>query len=296
MNILFSAYYIQILTLVGINIILVISLNLVVGYTGLLSIGHAAFMAVGAYTSGILSVHYGVPFFPALMAGAVMATLFGILLGLPNLKLRGDYLAIATLGFGEILRIILINMNITGGPVGLRGIPQSTNLLLVYVFVIITLVVFYRLIKSRIGRALIAIREDETAAEAMGINTTYYKIMSFAVAAFFAGIAGGLFAHYFRYINPNNFGFMRSIELLCMVVLGGMGNLIGSVVGAGVLTAVPEMLRAYGDYRMIIYGGLLVLMMLVRPQGLLGDSSAIKATSLPALQLKKYFAKEKVNS
>lgn len=289
MIILLSPYYIQILTLIGINIILVSSLNLVVGYTGLLHLGHAAFMSVGAYTAGILSVYLGIPFFPALLAGALLAALFGIILGLPNLKLRGDYLAIATLGFGEILRIIIINVDITGGPVGLRGIPQATNLWIVYGFVAITLVVLYRIIKSRVGRALLAIREDETAAEAMGINTTYFKIMAFSVAAFFAGTAGGLFAHYFRYINPNNFGFMRSIELLCMVILGGMGNLAGSVVGATVLTAAPEILRAYGDYRMIIYGSILVLMMLIRPQGIMGDSSAVRARPLSIVNLKKIF-------
>ncbi|EEG77336.1 branched-chain amino acid ABC transporter permease [Dethiobacter alkaliphilus] len=281
-----SAYYTQILTLVGINIILVASLNIVIGYTGLLSLGHAAFMSIGAYTASILTVYYDVPFFAALLAGALFASVFGIIIGLPTLKLRGDYLAIATLGFGEIVRIIIINMEITRGPLGLTGIPRHTSLWLVYLFVILSLLVFYRLKRSRVGRAMIAIREDETAAEAMGINTTYYKVTAFAVAAFFAGTAGGLFAHYFRYINPNNFGFMRSIEILVMVVLGGMGNMVGSVVGATVLTAAPEMLRAVADYRMLIYGAALVAMMLIRPQGLLGEGKLKMPKKLPGFKVK----------
>ncbi|MCW3490116.1 branched-chain amino acid ABC transporter permease [Dethiobacter alkaliphilus] len=281
-----SAYYTQILTLVGINIILVASLNIVIGYTGLLSLGHAAFMAIGAYISAILTVVYDWPFFAALLMGALIASVFGIIIGLPTLKLRGDYLAIATLGFGEIVRIMIMNMDITGGTNGLRGIPRHTDLWLVYLFVILSLLVFYRLKRSRVGRAMIAIREDETAAEAMGINTTYYKVTAFAVAAFFAGTAGGLFAHYFRYISPNNFGFMRSIEILVMVVLGGMGNMVGSVVGATVLTAAPEMLRAVSDYRMLIYGGVLVAMMLIRPQGLLGEGKLKMPKKLPGFKVK----------
>ena len=196
---------------------------------------------------------------------------FGILIGIPTLKLKGDYLAIATLGFGEIVRIVFLNLEITGGAVGLRGIPKDTTLLWVIISVLVTLFVLYRIIRSRVGRALIAIREDETAAESMGINTTYYKILAFGVGAFFAGLGGGLFSHYFRYIQPNSFGFLKSIEYLCMVVLGGLGNMWGSIIGAAALTAIPEFLRASADYRQLFYGAILVIMMRLRPQGIMGE-------------------------
>jgi len=269
---LISAYYLQIIILVGINIIMASSLNLVVGYTGQLSIGHAAFMSLGAYVSAIVTLQTGLPFIVSLLLGAAVAGLFGILIGIPTLRLKGDYLAIATLGFGEIIRIIFLNLKITGGAVGLRGIPKETTLLWVIGVTLLSLFVLQRIINSRVGRALIAIREDETAAESMGINTTYYKTLAFGVGAFFAGLGGGLFAHYFRYIHPNVFGFMRSIEQLCMVVLGGLGNMWGAIIGATALTAIPELLRAGAEYRLLVYGAILVLMMRARPQGLLGES------------------------
>ncbi len=267
-----STYYLQIIILAGINIIMATSLNLIVGYTGQLSIGHAAFMSLGAYASAIATLHLGFPFIAALLFGAVVAGLFGVLVGIPTLRLKGDYLAIATLGFGEIVRIIFLNLQITGGAVGLRGIPKQTTLLWVIAAAIFTLFVLRRILNSRVGRALIAIREDETAAESMGINTMYFKTLSFGVGAFFAGFGGGLFAHYFRYIHPNVFGFMRSIEHLCMVVLGGLGNMWGAMLGAVALTAIPELLRAGAEYRLLAYGAILVLMMRARPQGLLGES------------------------
>ena len=248
------------------------SLNLIVGYTGQLSIGHAAFMSLGAYVSAIATIRWGFPFITALLLGAAVAGLFGILIGIPTLRLKGDYLAITTLGFGEIVRIVFLNLKITGGAVGLRGIPKQTTLLWVIVAAIVSLFILRRILNSRVGRALIAIREDETAAESMGINTTYYKTISFGVGAFFAGLGGGLFAHYFRYIHPNVFGFMRSIEHLCMVVLGGLGNMWGAMLGAAALTAIPELLRAGAEYRLLAYGAILVLMMRARPQGLLGES------------------------
>lgn len=274
-----NAYYYGILVTIGINIILALGLNVVTGFTGQLHLGHAAFMAVGAYTAGILTVKAGLPFWFALLAGGVTAALFGVVVGLPTLRLRGDYLAIATLGFGEILRVAFINSEITGGPFGLRGIAAETDLLVVGIWVVIAYVVFHSLIHSRAGRALIAIREDEVAAEAMGINATYYKVWAFVIAAFFAGVAGGLFAHWFRYLNPNTFGFVRSIELLSMVVLGGLGSLPGAVLGATVMTYAPEFLRSFfpaiSEHRMTFYGALLVLMMLVRPQGLLGAGETL---------------------
>jgi branched-chain amino acid transport system permease protein len=268
---LFSAYYLQIMILVGINIIMAASLNLITGFTGQLSIGHAAFMSLGAYAAALATLKLGLPFFGSLLLGAFVAAVFGVLIGIPTLKLRGDYLAIATLGFGEIVRIVFLNLKITGGAVGLRGIPKNTTLLWVIIAVILTLFILNRILKSRVGRALIAIREDETAAESMGINTTYFKILAFGVGAFFAGLGGGLFSHYFQYIHPGSFGFLRSIEHLCMVVLGGMGSMWGSVIGAAALTAIPEFLRASADYRQLFYGAILVLMMRLRPEGIIGE-------------------------
>ncbi len=259
------------------------SLNLIIGYTGQLSIGHAAFMSIGAYASALVTVHFNFPFIASLLFGALVATLFGLLIGAPTLKLKGDYLAIATLGFCEIVRIVFLNLDITGGSVGLRGIPKKTTLLTVIVAVLITIFVLNRIINSRIGRALIAIREDETAAESMGINTTYYKVICFGVGAFFGGLGGGLFAHFFRFIQPNSFGFMCSIEHLCMVVLGGMGSMWGAFIGATAITAIPELLRFLGDfadYRMVIYGAILVIMMRVRPQGIIGQRLSADQVSI----------------
>lgn len=272
-----NPYYYGIFVIMGINIILVLSLNLVTGFTGQLHLGHAGFMAIGAYTAGILATTVKLSFFPSMLAAGGAAAIFGVIVGLPTLRLRGDYLAIATLGFGEIVRITLLNLDITGGPFGLRGIPRVTNLPVVIIAVVVTYVVLLSLVRSRVGRALVAIREDEVAAAAMGIETTRMKVTAFTVAAFFAGIAGALFAYWFRYLNPSSFGFMVSIELLAMVVLGGLGNLLGSVLGAGIITYLPEMLRtsapAIAEHRMVFYGALLVLVMILRPNGLLGTSS-----------------------
>ncbi|MDI3481715.1 MAG: branched-chain amino acid transport system permease protein [Tepidanaerobacteraceae bacterium] len=270
-------YYLQVLTVLGINIILAVSLNLISGYTGQLSLGHATFMGIGAYTATLLTLKLHVPFLLSLIFGAAVAALFGFIIGVPTLRLKGDYLAIATLGFGEIMKNILLNMKITGGPMGLRGIPKVTNIYIVAVAVVIVIFSLNRIMISRVGKSFIAIREDELAAEAMGINTTNYKILAFVIGAFYAGIAGGLYAFLFRYINPNNFGFMKSIEILCMVVLGGMGNTAGAILGAALLTVLPEFLRSVSpvisQYRMVFYGLLLVIMMIVRPQGLLSGTS-----------------------
>lgn len=274
-----GAYYLQLIILVGINTIMATSLNLIIGYTGQLSIGHAAFMSLGAYSSALATLHLGFPFAASLIFGALVATLFGVILGLPTLKLKGDYLAIATLGFGEIVRIVCLNLELTGGAVGLRGIPKNTTFLWLVLTVLFTVFILNRIIKSRMGRALIAIREDETAAETMGINSTYYKTLCFGVGAFFAGLGGGLFSHYFRYIHPNSFGFLRSIEHLCMVVLGGLGNMGGAFIGAAALTVVPELLRPIADLRLLIYGAILVIMMRVRPQGILGQKEAAGGVS-----------------
>ncbi|BCV25843.1 MAG TPA: branched-chain amino acid ABC transporter permease [Firmicutes bacterium] len=286
-----NAYVLQVLVLAGINVILALGLNLVSGFTGQLSLGHAAFMGIGAYTAALLT-KAGQPFLAALTAGGLVAALAGALIGIPTLRLRGDYLAIATLGFGEILRVVALNQKITGGPVGLRAIPGYTTLPIVLIAVALTYLSLVRILGSRLGRAFVAVREDELAADAMGIDTTQTKILAFAVGAFYAGVAGGLYAHYIRYINPSNFGFMRSIEILSMVVLGGMGSLPGAVLGAVALSTLPELLRsvspAVAQYRQLIYGALLVVAMLWFPQGLAGGGRALpgllKRLHLPALR------------
>jgi len=261
-----------------------VSLNLVTGCAGQLSLGHAAFMGIGAYTAAIVTLSWDVPFVLALISGSVSAAFFGLLLGLPTLRLRGDYLAIATLGFGEIIRVAILNLEITGGAFGLRGIPKETNLPIAFTSAVAVCLASKRLTKSRFGRALIAIREDEVAARAVGINSTFYKVSAFVISASCAGIAGGLFAHWFRYLNPSSFAFAESIEVLSMVVLGGIGSPEGSVMGALVLTFVPEFLRGLSSfvsqYRMLFYGALLVIMMLIRPQGLVSADASSKGLHL----------------
>ncbi|NLV91308.1 MAG: branched-chain amino acid ABC transporter permease [Firmicutes bacterium] len=263
-------YLIGILTLVGINIILAASLNLINGYTGQFSIGHAGFMAVGAYGSALISINLGWPFVVTLFSAALMAGLLGVVIGLPTLRLRGDYLAIATLGFGEIIRVLILNLPFTGGPRGLPGIPPKTTFFWVEAVAILTLIVISNIKNSSHGRALFSIREDEIASEAMGVDTTKYKVLAFAIGAAFAGVAGALFAHFQMFIDPKSFAFMKSIEILTMVVLGGMGSLTGSVLAATTLTILPEALRGFSEYRMIVYSAILVTLMPLRPQGLLG--------------------------
>ncbi|HZK02509.1 MAG TPA: branched-chain amino acid ABC transporter permease [Anaerovoracaceae bacterium] len=270
-------YYSQILTVIIINSILAVSLNLISGYTGQLSLGHATFMGLGAYAATLFTLKLQLPFLGSILMGAVVAAFFGFIIGVPTLRLKGDYLAIATLGFGEIAKNILLNLKITGGPMGLRGIPKVTNVYVAIAALILVVFSFKRIINSRVGKSFIAIREDELAAEAMGINTTRFKILAFIIGAFCAGLAGGLYAFLFRYINPKDFGFMRSIEILCMVVLGGMGNTYGAILGASIITILPELLRSVSpvvaQYRMVLYGLLLVIMMIVKPQGIIGGSS-----------------------
>ncbi|HOB43893.1 MAG TPA: branched-chain amino acid ABC transporter permease [Bacillota bacterium] len=279
-----SAYYYQLFVIACINVIMAVSLNLVTGCAGQLSLGHAAFMGIGAYTAAIVTLSWDVPFVLALISGSVSAAFFGLLLGLPTLRLRGDYLAIATLGFGEIIRVAILNLEITGGAFGLRGIPKETNLPIAFTSAVAVCLASKRLTKSRFGRALIAIREDEVAARAVGINSTFYKVSAFVISASCAGIAGGLFAHWFRYLNPSSFAFAESIEVLSMVVLGGIGSPEGSVMGALVLTFVPEFLRGLSSfvsqYRMLFYGALLVIMMLIRPQGLVSADASSKGLHL----------------
>ena len=275
-------YYFQILTVIMINSILAVSLNLVSGYTGQLSLGHATFMGLGAYAATLLTLKLHLPFLASIILGATVSAFFGFVIGVPTLRLKGDYLAIATLGFGEIMKNILLNLKITGGPMGLRGIPKVTNIYVAGAALLLVIFSLNRIMNSRVGKSFIAIREDELAAEAMGINTTRFKILAFIIGAFYAGLAGGLYAFLFRYINPKDFGFMKSIEILCMVVLGGMGNTYGAVLGAFMITVLPELLRSVSpviaQYRMVLYGLLLVIMMIVKPQGIISGSSLSNKT------------------
>ena len=261
------------LATICINIILAVGLNLVTGFTGQFSLGHAGFMAIGAYACAIITLKNGsvAGFLLGILAGAVLATVFGILIGIPTLRLKGDYLAIATLGFAEIIRIFAQNLTITGGASGLNGIPKFTNWPWLWAFTCLSILLVNAFIHSSHGRACIAIREDEIAAEAMGINTTKYKVMAFAIGAFFAGIGGALYASTFYILKPTTFGFMKSIDILMIVVLGGMGSITGSVIAAVVLAVITTALQSFSELRMVLYAVMLVAIMLFRPQGLMGD-------------------------
>jgi branched-chain amino acid transport system permease protein len=280
-------YPLRVITLAGINIILAVSLNLINGITGQFSIGHAGFMAIGAYGAGWLAVSYGaavravVAFLPAVASDAVLvlvclafggalAAVGGLIVGIPSLRLRGDYLAIVTLGFGEIIRVFILNIDAVGGARGYGGIPALAGFGWVYFFAILSVLVVYNLVHSSFGRTLLAVRDDEIAAEAMGVNTTRAKVISFVISSTMAGVAGGLFAFYNMYLHTNSFTFIKSIELVIMVVIGGMGSIVGSVVGAAVFTDLVERLRYFEQYRMVLFSLALILIMIFRPQGLLG--------------------------
>ena len=276
----YNAYFLDVAVTCGINITLAVSLNLINGYTGQFSLGHAGFMAIGAYSAAMLTTTFGNELLPfvggqtwilfalALYAGGLAAAMAGLLVGVPSLRLKGDYLAIVTLGFGEIIRVILQNIDAVGGPRGLIGIPEYTNLFWAFALAAITVYTVWALVNSTYGRGFSAVSDDEIAAEAMGINTTRYKITAFLVGAFFAGLAGGIYAHFKQYIAPQGFGFDKSIEIVIMVILGGMGNTVGVIIAAVLLTVLTETLRQFGDYRMILYALLIISLMIARPQGL----------------------------
>ena len=286
-----STYQNKVLLTVGINIILAVSLNIATGYLGQLPLGHAGFMAVGAYAGGIFmkavpaaellkagNTAAVIPFILiALLISAVVAGIFGIIIGIPALRLRGDYLAIITLGFGEIIRVVLTNIDsvigvdFTYGAAGLKRIPKYSSFTLVFICVVVSCYIIHTIMKSRHGRAILSIREDEIASESVGVQTTYYKTFAFVVSAMLAGIAGCLYAGYIGSLYPSTFKFMKSIEILVMVVLGGMGSMLGSILSATVLTILPELLRSFSDYRMVVYSLALVVMMIFRPKGLLGS-------------------------
>ncbi|MGZ3696449.1 MAG: branched-chain amino acid ABC transporter permease [Bdellovibrionota bacterium] len=282
-------YFFAILMYAGVNITLAVSLNLVNGFTGQFSMGHAGFMSVGGYMAAYLSTLLqgahpewflggmltNVIFVGLLAMGGLAAAATGYLVGLPSLRLKGDYLAIVTLGFGEIIRVIVLNVDAIGGARGMPNIPGLSTFGWVYTMVVVSVFTIWRLVNSAHGRAFLSVREDEIAAEAMGVNTTRAKVRAFVIGAFFAGVAGGLFAHYLRYLNPQTFDFNRSFEIIIMVVLGGMGSVTGSVVAAVFLTVIREALRPLQeltkvDFRMVIYSLVLILLMLTRPNGLFG--------------------------
>jgi len=314
-----SPYIARVLILSGISVVLAISLNLINGYTGQFSLGHAGFMAIGAYVSAALSYYHGnmrhpdhadvmtflvstlhipeniaaIIFFAGIAyIGGVVASIAGLIVGVPTLRLKGDYLAIVTLGFGEIIRVILINTKVVGGALGLNDIPGTgaehsvfeNPFIWVAATAIVTIIVTRNMVESTRGRAFLAVRDDEVAAESVGISTTRYKVTAFVVSAFFAGVAGALTAHYDSYLNPETFNFVRSIEVVVMVVLGGMGSLTGITVAAVLLTIMPEVLRASGALRMVIYSLLLIILMLTRPQGLMGHRT-LKPRRRPAAKV-----------
>ena len=275
----------------GIAITLAVSLNLINGFTGQFSIGHAGFMAVGAYSSAYFSVNYGVNLanhsaaaswagslrsLLATLIGALVAGLAGLVVGVPSLRLKGDYLAIVTLGFGQIIVVFLNNIEAVGGARGYSGIPIVKSFFWIFLIAILTIVIVYNIVNSAFGRALISIREDELAAEAMGVNTTRYKVMAFVISSAMAGAGGVLLAHFDGYLNPKSFEFIKSFEILIMIILGGLGSIVGSVLGAILLTVLPEALRGFAEYRMVIYSLLLIILMITRPQGLLGTTAAFK--------------------
>jgi branched-chain amino acid transport system permease protein len=274
-----NPYYFQIIMYIGINIILASSLNLINGFAGQFSLGHAGFMSIGAYTSALISSSLklsagGATAYPlfllALLGGGLVASVFGLLVGIPSLRLKGDYLAITTLGLGEIIRVVIQSLDFLGGARGFSGIAKISNFFWVYATVALLIYLISNMIGSTYGKGFLAVKDDEVAAEAIGISGTRYKIIAFVMGAFFAGVAGGLYAHFVTYINPSQFGFLRSFEIVVMVVVGGMGSIIGVILAAVLLTILPEALRAIAQYRMVIYALLLIIIMISRPQGLFG--------------------------
>jgi branched-chain amino acid transport system permease protein len=284
-----KSYYMGVLCRILMYVILAGSLNVINGYSGQFNIGHAGFFGIGAYTSALLSLRLGIPFWAALPLAGLLAMLVGLIVSLPTLRLRGIYLAIVTLGASEIIRLIALNwMSLTGGPNGLRGIPTpvligikfSKSQQYYYIFFVLVLVFFFatqRIIKSRIGRAWISIREDETAARSLGVETMKFKAINFMYGAFWAGIAGGAFAPYFKFISSDMFSLDEGFNILSMVIIGGQGTLVGPVVGAVIVNLLTEVLRPISQYRLVVYAILIITMMWLRPQGLVGVSKSVLA-------------------
>jgi branched-chain amino acid transport system permease protein len=263
-------YLTSVAIIAGINIILALSFYLPF-MTGQISLGQAGFMAIGAYGSAVCTAKWGIPYVPAVLIGGVFAGAVGFLLGIPALRIKGIYLLLLTLGFGEIVRVVLINLEYTGAAAGFPGIPyQAYTLVYAYGMVLVLIIFFHRLRRSRMGRAFQAIGSDETAAEIIGVNLTSAKLLAFSVGAFIAGIGGGIFAHYEEYVEPLMFGVMHAVEFIVFTIFGGIQTFWGPIFGAIVLTFVPEFLRAIQTWRMELYGALLIIMMIIRPQGVIG--------------------------
>jgi branched-chain amino acid transport system permease protein len=266
-------YLMATLATIGINIILAVSLNLITGFTGQFSLGHAGFMSIGAYACAIITLRY--PTLPGFIAGlilaAILAAIIGFMIGLPTLRLRGDYLAIATLGMAEIIRIVFLNLEITNGAAGLSNVPRFINWFWLYILTVGLVMIVYNFINSSHGRACISIREDEIATESIGINSTKYKVIAFTIGAACAGVAGAMYASNFYFIKPDLFGFLKSIDILVIVVFGGLGSVTGSIIAAIVLALISTFLQSFPELRMVIYALLLVIIMIFRPQGLIGS-------------------------
>lgn len=302
-----NRYLLYILVLMGIYSIATVSLNLTNGYAGLFSLGHAAFMAIGAYTSTLLTFplalreayelpmlpaflggpHFAWPFFPAICMGGVLASVAALLIGAPVLRLRGHYLSVASLGFVVIVTTLAKTMKgLTRGPMGISAIPSYTNIYWTYLWLLITVYVIWRIVNSRFGRAMMALREDETAAQVLGVYPMKYKLMSFVVGAFFAGVAGGLYAHFTKAIRPFEFSFFLTFQIVVMLILGGMGTTAGPIVGAVslltlryALKPLEEHLKIYGLIE-IIYAVLLIVVMLFKPEGLVGQKKGVKKVTV----------------
>ena len=256
--------------MISTQLTVVLGLSLLTGFTGLFSFGHAGFMAIGAYVSAICTMNYGMPFILAMVVGAVVSMIMSFIIGYFTLGLKGDYFCIATLGFGESVRLIFDNLQFFGGSRGLSGIPMVTTFELTAVICVLAIVAMVFLIKSRQGRNMIAIREEELASQAIGINVFRYKMMSFAISAAYAAIGGAIYAHYLGYLQPMMFQLTKSTELTIMVIFGGLGSIGGSVIGAFVLTFIPELFRTFAIWRLVVYGAVVILIMATRPQGLMG--------------------------
>ncbi|MCC7431282.1 branched-chain amino acid ABC transporter permease [bacterium] len=297
-----NPYYFGILIYIGINITLAVSLNLINGFTGQFSLGHAGFMAIGAYTSAAVTHYYGLNLIEifgsgvfgksvilliSLFAGGITASISGLIVGIPSLRLKGDYLAIVTLGFGEIIRVIILNLDVIGGARGFSAASEEiselgklTNFFWTFFFAFVVILVVKNLVTATYGKAFQSVHDDEIASESIGINTTRYKVIAFVTGAFFGGIAGGIFAQFLIPLYPQIFTFVKSVEIVVMVILGGMGSITGSVLAAIVLTILPEALRGFSEYRMIIYSLLLVIMMLTRPTGFFGKGELEKIIAI----------------
>ncbi|MCD8084054.1 MAG: branched-chain amino acid ABC transporter permease [Clostridiales bacterium] len=283
-----NSYFLHVAISIGVYVLLSMSLNLVTGYAGQLCLGQAACYGIGAYTGSLLMLNYNVNFFLAMIVSALVSGLFGFLLGLPTLRLKGDYLAIVTLGFGEIVHLVFVNWaDVTRGPMGLPGIPSPSLFgisisgrkafyYMALILVVLFVVFMRRLINSGVGMAMETVKTDEIAAESIGIYPIRYKLLAFVLASAMAGLAGCFYATYISYISPTTFVYNTSVTILAMVVLGGMGSIAGSVIGAAIVTLVPELLRFLSDYRMLIFGAVMVIMMIYKPEGFWGASKRVK--------------------